>query len=130
MKIDSYSTNISIPLLIVRLFVGGGLVYVIWERIFVNGMGAFSIGVAEYGFKFAPVFAWGGTIVQALCGIALMVGYRVRTVALIVFILMTLNVFVEHGSSYLLSTNWALSFWWCAIILCILGSGKYALEAD
>ena len=130
MKIDTNSIQFSLPLLLIRIFVGGGLAYVLWERIAVNGMSEFSRGVADYGFKFAPVFAWIGTIMQAICGIVILVGFRVRTAALIMVILMTMNVFVEHGASNLLARNWALSFWGCSIILCILGPGKFAPKAD
>ncbi|MGH2362908.1 MAG: DoxX family protein [bacterium] len=123
-------------LLILRL--GIGLTFIVhgYPKIFPSGPGGFAGFVQSLGFPGPLFFAWVVAIVEFFGGIAMVIGFLVRVVGILMVIEMivtTVRVKMARGVGFIemQGTGWELDF----LLLCVAaalaltGAGAVSLDA-
>ena len=133
-KLDYYFTQRKdIGITILRLFIGGRLAYgavdnvVSWPR-----MIEFADFLRPFGFPFPVASAVISAYAQFICGLLLLIGYKLRYAAaamVVNFIIAVLFVHVSRGDSVEQTTP-ALALLFGSLTLLFTGAGRWAIDKE
>jgi len=124
---NTYDTNVSIVLLVLRIAFAGVLVMHGWQK-----LTHFDATVQQ--FESMDV---GGTVAAALsvfaeffCALGVVVGLLYRLALIPLIINMSVAFFIVHGAKLMGEGNGELAFLYLVVfvVLIVAGSGKYALD--
>ena len=117
-----------VGLLWLRVFMGAGIAYHGYGKVFGGFMDRFADGVAALGFPFPVFFAWAAALSEFVGGICIVAGLQTRLAAAMVFITMSVAVFMQHAHDPFGTKEIALAYWTIAGGLTLLGGGPYSLD--
>jgi putative oxidoreductase len=115
-------------LLWLRVSAGAGIAYHGYGKIFGGKMAEFVQGVGSMGFPAPEVFAWAAVLSEFIGGICVALGLFTRPAALLIFVTMSVAVFIRHGADPLKKKELALAYWTIAGALIFLGAGKFSFD--
>jgi putative oxidoreductase len=87
--------------------------------------------VAKYGGIFAlfpTFFAWMGGFSEAIGGIFLLLGFQTRIASFLILCTMLVAIFCQQLQNGMWNTLPALGFLWVALIMMVLGSGRFGID--
>lgn len=121
------SLNTDLATLILRLVFGGMFIFHGWPKLAdYNGMVAMfgdPIGIGTELSVILVIFA------EFFCGILILIGLFTRFAVVFTFITMLVAYFVAHGNDAFMVKMLPFVYIWLCIIIFILGSGRYSLDA-
>lgn len=133
-KLDHYfAQRKDIGITVLRLFVGGRLVYgavdnvISWPR-----MIEFAEFLRPFGFPFPVASAVASSYAQFICGLLLLIGYKLRYAAaamVVNFVIAVLFVHVIRGDSVEQTTP-ALALLLGSLALLFTGAGRWAMDKN
>ena len=125
--------NIALGLLIIRIFIGLRAIYGVIDNV-VNWdkMHEFSRFLANYKFPMPTVSAILSVAIQLFCGFFLLVGWKTKWSAVLMFFNFLTAIFMVHlpnGDSIEASTP-ALAMLFISACLFFTGAGKYSVDKE
>jgi putative oxidoreductase len=129
--IPFFSKHKDIGLLIFRLFIGIRLLYGVidnilhWDR-----MLEFESFLKAYHFPYPLISAIVSVYMQALAGIMIIVGYKIRWAAFVMLINFTIALFMVHKGQTFEEMTSVLSMLFSSLLFLFTGSGKYGLDRE
>lgn len=121
-------TGVHLGLLWLRVFVGFGIAYHGYGKIFGDKMDMFAEGVGAMGFPFPVFFAWLAALSEFAGGFLVVIGLRIRWAALFIFLTMSVAAFIRHASDPFSVKELALAYWTAAGCLIFTGAGRYSID--
>ena len=115
-------------LLWLRFFMGAGIAYHGYGKIFGGMMPRFTQGVAQMGFPTPELFAWAAALSEFMGGIFIIIGFLTRPAAFFVFFTMSVAAFITHSADPLNVKEMALAYWVMASALMLTGPGKFSID--
>ena len=84
--------------------------------------------VAELGFPFAPIWAFGAAWLEVLGGIMVAVGLLTRPFALLLAVHFGVAAFLYHKAFPLIDLQIAQLFFWVFIAVGVIGGAKFSVD--
>ena len=125
---DNKEVLSDLGLLWLRVFMGAGIAYHGYGKVFGGNIAGFAQGVASLGFPFPEVFAWVAALSEFVGGILIALGLFTRPAALFVFITMCVAVFMRHSDDPFKVKELALLYGTIAGALIMTGAGKISFD--
>lgn len=122
------STDESVGLLWLRVFMGAGIASHGYAIVFGGHLDQFTVGVAKLGFPTPMVFAWAAALSEFAGGLCAIVGFQTRIAALFIFITMSVAAFMQHAADPFEVKELALAYWTMAGTLMLTGSGSLSID--
>lgn len=124
-------TNISIGLLLIRIFIGLRLMYGVFDNLISwDHMQEFAGFLGKNKFPFPTVSAIVSVAIQMIAGFLLLIGWQTKLSAALIFINFLIAIFMVHlpnGDSIELMTA-ALAMLFISACLFFTGAGKYSVD--
>ncbi len=121
---------------IVRVIVGFTFFMYGYQKVFQRGLGTMTQFFRTEGFPLPGVFAFVVSYLELLGGLALIVGFQVRWLALLFCIQMLVALFTTHlkqgffyGPPDKFGISNVLNLFGYALVLLILGAGRWSIDA-
>jgi putative oxidoreductase len=124
--IQSHAHNTG--LLWLRLLAGIGIATHGYSKIFGERMAGFTEGVAEMGFPAPVLFAWAAALSELVGGILIALGLGTRWAALLVFITMSVALFIRQAGAPFERRELAFLYFAISGAVCLIGAGRFALD--
>ncbi|MBI4397002.1 MAG: DoxX family protein [Elusimicrobia bacterium] len=115
-------------LLWIRLLMGAGIAYHGYGKVFGGRMDQFAEGVARMGFPAPEMFAWAAAVSELAGGLLIVLGFKTRAAASLVFVVMSVAAFVHHGQDPFKMKELALAYWTVSGALALTGGGRASLD--
>ena len=121
---------------IVRVILGVTFFMYGYQKVFQRGLGAMTQFFMNQGFPLPGVFAFVASYLELLGGLALIVGFQVRWLALLFSIQMLVALFTTHlkqgffyGPPDKFGISNVLNLFGYALVLLIVGAGRWSIDA-
>jgi len=122
----------SAGLLILRLFIGLGLVAHGWQKFFVFGVSGFAGLLEKLGAPAPLSSAWLSASTELAGGLLIALGLFTRLAAVPLAINMTVAAFLAHSGYFITNTppgrEYALNLAAILVALALTGAGRYSLD--
>lgn len=126
----SSTTAFDFGVLWLRVFMGTGIAYHGYGKVFGGHMAKMIEGVGHMGFPYPEVFAWAAALSEFLGGILIVLGLFTRPAAFFVACTMTVAAFVAHAKDPLATKELALAYLVMAVTVLILGAGQVSADSN
>lgn len=126
-----FKKNKDIGIFLFRLFIGFRLLYgvldniLVWER-----MLEFESFLHAHHFPAPRLAAIISVYAQAIAGLLIIVGYKIRWAAVFMIINFLVALFMVHGGQSIEEMTPALAMLFAAILFLFLGAGRYSLQKE
>ena len=115
-------------LLWLRIFVGLGMAYHGYGKIFGGYQHMLADGLTSMGFPAPTLFAWLASLSEFAGGILLMLGLFTRPVAFFIAFTMAIAAFMAHANDPLEKKEMALAYLVTSVALMLTGAGKFSID--
>ena len=115
-------------LLWLRIFMGLGMAYHGYGKLFGGRREQFIEAVGAMGMPLPEVLAWAAMITEFLGGVLIVIGFKTRFAAVFIAVTMGVAAFITHGADPFAKKELALAYLVMAIMFIISGPGKYSLD--
>lgn len=115
--------------LLIRITFGFHLLYYSWQPVITLSADESAPFLSSLGIPFPVLMSWLYVLTEFIGGILLMVGFKVRWMALPLIITFIVAAFVAHGGDPYEKSFQALQLLAVSIYFLLRGSGKFSLDS-
>ena len=124
--LDPKSLNTDIVALLLRLILGGLMIYHGYGKLIAYDQILPIFGdIIGIGSKLSFILL---IFAEFICGILLVIGFLTRITVIPIFIAMVVAFFIAHGKDPFQVKELAFVFMCLSIVIFVLGSGKYSMD--
>ncbi|MCG3205690.1 MAG: hypothetical protein KCHDKBKB_02412 [Elusimicrobia bacterium] len=116
-------------LLCLRIFLGLGMAYHGYGKVFGGHITLLTEGLAGMGFPLPVVFAWLAALAEFGGGLCIALGIGTRIAALFVFVTMAVAFFVAHAKDPFQVKELAYLYGAGALSLILTGGGRFSIDS-
>ncbi|ANE49506.1 DoxX family protein [Flavisolibacter tropicus] len=126
-----FKMNKDVGIFLFRLFIGFRLLYGVLDNILVaERMLEFESFLHAHHFPSPYLSAWVSIYVQAISGVLIIIGYKIRWAAVLMIIHFTVAIVVVHWGQSVDEMTPALAMLSAAVLFLFLGAGKYSIQKE
>lgn len=123
--------NKDVGVLLFRLFIGLRLLYGVLDNILSQDrMLEFATFLTTHQFPYPHMAAYISVYAQALAGLSIIIGFKIRWAAVLLIINFLVAVIVVHWGQSFEEMTPALAMLFAAILILFIGAGRYAVDKE
>lgn len=123
--------NKDIGILLFRFFIGLRLLYGVLDNIFSQArMQEFATFLKIHHFPYPAIAAQVSVYAQALAGVLIIVGLKIRWAAVLMVINFTLAIVMVHWGQTVEEMTPALAMLFAAVLFLFIGAGRYSADRE
>jgi putative oxidoreductase len=126
-----FKKNKDIGIFLFRLFIGFRLLYGVVDNIVVWGrMLEFESFLQVHQLPYPRLAAIISVYAQAISGLLIIIGYKIRWAAILMIINFTVALLVIHWGQSIEEMTPALAMFFAAVLFLFVGAGRYSLQKE